>query len=54
MKKRFSTIIFIVTILAVALTLGCDPRIKNSGEKIKQWETPQTYGGKENVRTRYR
>lgn len=51
MKKRFSTIIFIVTILAVALTLGCDPKIKQSGEKIKQWETPQTYGGTENVRT---
>lgn len=51
MKKRFSTIIFIVTILAVALTLGCDPKIKQSGDKIKQWETPQTYGGTENVRT---
>lgn len=51
MKKRFSTIIFIVTILAVALTLGCDPKIKQSGEKIRQWETPQTYGGTENVRT---
>ena len=51
MKKRFSTIIFIVTILFVTLALGCDPKIKQSGEKIKQWETPQTYGGTENVRT---
>lgn len=51
MKKRFSTIILIVTILFVTLALGCDPRIKNSGEKIKQWETPQTHGGTENVRT---
>lgn len=51
MKKRFSTIILIVTILFVTLALGCDPKIKDSGEKIKQWETPQTYGGTENVRT---
>lgn len=51
MKKRFSTIILIVTILFVTLALGCDPKIKDSGEKIKQWETPQTYGGTENIRT---
>ncbi|MEE1000234.1 MAG: hypothetical protein UIH41_11280 [Treponemataceae bacterium] len=51
MKKRFSTIILIVTILFVTLALGCDPKIKDSGEKIKQWETPQTYGGTGNVGT---
>lgn len=50
MKKRTIFSVLISLILLTCTIFSCTQPVL-SGEKIKQWNAPQTYGGKDNCRT---